>query len=457
MNVEHSLQNAEQLLVAWNKETTHPESNRLDVSISAEDLRPAVTALHNAHWGYLSAITGMDLGPDAGQMEALYHFCYGAAVTTLRVRLPRTNEATLPTIEDIIPPATFFERELHEMLGFKIAGGKSNERLFIPDDWPDEVYPLRTDFSIEQAKPVEDRHADELPDQGLVGGNTFVIPIGPQHPALKEPGHFEFTVDGEIVTAARMRLGYAHRGIEKVTEERNWIQNLYLLERICGICSHTHTSAYSQGVEKLAQVEVPQRALAIRELVAGLERIHSHLLWLGVVAHEAGFDTLFMYSWRDRETVMNLLEELTGNRVNYSICVLGGVKCDVGAEQSASIHKALDYLEERIRYYLDVVTTDTTFLQRTRGVGTMTLEEAKRFGALGPTARACGVNRDVRLDAPYGAYKPFPVSIITDDRGDLEARFVVRMKELLVTCFTIRTIVDNMPAGEIITKFPRKI
>ncbi|HEX9332401.1 MAG TPA: NADH-quinone oxidoreductase subunit C, partial [Anaerolineales bacterium] len=134
MNVEQSLQNAEQLLVAWNKETTHPESNRLDVSISAEDLRPAVTALHNAHWGYLSAITGMDLGLDASQMEALYHFCCGAAVTTLRVRLPRTNEATLPTIEDIIPPATFFERELHEMLGFKIAGGKSNERLFIPDD-----------------------------------------------------------------------------------------------------------------------------------------------------------------------------------------------------------------------------------------------------------------------------------------------------------------------------------
>jgi NADH-quinone oxidoreductase subunit D len=252
-------------------------------------------------------------------------------------------------------------------------------------------------------------------------------------------------------------LGYVHRGIEKATEERNWIQNLYLLERICGICSHTHTSAYSQGVEKLAQVEVPERALAIRELVAGLERIHSHLLWLGVAAHEAGFDTLFMYSWRDRETVMNLLEELTGNRVNYSICVLGGVKHDIGAEHSVSIHKALDYLEERIRYYLDIATTDSGFLQRTRGIGTMSLEEAKRFGTLGPVARASGVKRDVRLEAPYGAYKRYPVSIITDERGDLEARFVVRMKELLVTCFTIRTIVDNMPTGPIAARFPRKV
>ncbi|RPJ23071.1 MAG: NADH-quinone oxidoreductase subunit C, partial [Chloroflexi bacterium] len=188
MNIEHSLKKAEEILTPWNKETTHPESDRLDVVITVKDLRPAVTALHNAHYGYLSAITGLDLGPESGQLEALYHFCSGAAITTLRVHLPRTNDATLPTIEDIIPPATFFERELHEMLGFKIAGAKSNERLFIPDDWPEDVFPLREDFSIEQAKPVEGRHADELPDQGVVGGNTFVIPIGPQHPALKEPG-----------------------------------------------------------------------------------------------------------------------------------------------------------------------------------------------------------------------------------------------------------------------------
>jgi NADH-quinone oxidoreductase subunit D len=136
---------------------------------------------------------------------------------------------------------------------------------------------------------------------------------------------------------------------------------------------------------------------------------------------------------------------------------LGGVKNDIGAEQSASIHKALDFLEQRIRYYLDVVTTDAAFLQRTRGVGTMTLKEAKHFGAVGPTARASGVHRDVRLDAPYGAYKRFPVSMVTDVRGDLEARFVVRMKELLVSCSTIRTIVDNMPGGEIATRFPRKV
>ena len=128
MNIEQNLQRAEQLLSVWNKEATHPETNRLDICISADGLRPAVTALHNAHWGYLSAITGLDLGPDSGQMEALYHFCNGAAIATLRIRLPRTSGATLPTIEDIIPPATFFERVLHEMLGFRITGAKSSDR-----------------------------------------------------------------------------------------------------------------------------------------------------------------------------------------------------------------------------------------------------------------------------------------------------------------------------------------
>ncbi|MBI5965790.1 MAG: NADH-quinone oxidoreductase subunit C [Chloroflexi bacterium] len=453
MTTETLLQRAGELLAPFAKGANNPETNRLDVQIAASDLPTAASALMNASWGYLAAITGMDLGTEANELEALYHFCEGAAVTTLRIHLPREGCPEIPSISDQIPAASFFERELGEMLGVTVVGTPDPTRLFLPDDWPVGIYPMRQDFKQEQAAAVE---PDKTPERGWAG-NKFIVPIGPQHPALKEPGHFEFSVDGEIITGARMRLGYVHRGIEKATEARNWIQNLYLLERICGICSHTHTSAYSQGVEKLAQVEVPERALAIRELVAGLERIHSHLLWLGVAAHEAGFDTLFMYSWRDRETVMNLLEELTGNRVNYSICVLGGVKHDIGAQHSVSIHKALDYLEERIRYYLDVATTDSGFLQRTRGIGMMSLEEAKRFGTLGPVARASGVKRDVRLDAPYGAYKRYPVSIITDDRGDMEARFVVRMKELLVTCFTIRTIVDNMPGGGIVTRFPRKI
>jgi ech hydrogenase subunit E len=457
MNTKDALDQAHQILSVVSQEITFPDPTRLDAAIPAGDLRKAAAALNNAPWGYLSAISGIDLGPDSGQLEALYHFCNAAAITTLRIRLPRDSQAILESIADIIPSALLFERELQEMLGITISGLDAREHMFLPDDWPDEVYPLRTDFSQEQAAPVPARPVDEVPAGGALRGNTFVVPIGPQHPALKEPGHFEFTVDGEIVTAARMRLGYAHRGIEKLAESRNWFQNLYLFEHVCGICSHTHSMAYSMGVEKLAQVEVPARALAIRELVAGLERIHSHLLWLGVSAHEAGFDTLFMYSWRDRETVMNLLEQITGNRVNYSVNLLGGVKCDIDSTQAQAIKEGLVYLESRIRHYLEITTTDTMFLKRTRGIGTISFDEAVRFGLVGPTARASGVEHDVRVEAPYGAYTRFPVSIVTETKGDLEARFVVRLKELLVSCSVMHTIIENLPEGPLTARMPRKV
>jgi len=287
--------------------------------------------------------------------------------------------------------------------------------------------------------------------------DKFVVPIGPQHPALKEPGHFEFTVDGEIVTGATVRLGYVHRGIEKGCEDRNWTQGMYLVERICGICSHVHATAYALGAEQLAKVVVPPRAQAIRVLVSELERIHSHMLWLGVQAHEGGFDTLFMYTWRDRETVMDLLEMLTGNRVNYSANVLGGVKCDVTDEIASAILKGVDYLEERARYYLNIVTTDETFLGRTRNVGTMTPEQAVRIGAIGPTARASGLNRDVRVNAPYAGYVDFPVQIVTAQGGDLLARTIVRVNELFESIRLIRLIIEKLPPGELTVRMPRRV
>jgi len=286
---------------------------------------------------------------------------------------------------------------------------------------------------------------------------SFTIPIGPQHPALKEPEHFLISVDGEIVTDAVVRLGYAHRGIEKAVESRTWVQSLYMLERICGICSHIHAMAYCLGVEQLAGVDVPPRAQAIRVLVAELERIHSHLLWFGVSAHEAGFDTLFMYTWRDREKVMDLLEGFSGNRVNYSVNVLGGVKFDIDDAQAIAIREAVSFLEERTHHYLDVVTKDTMFLQRTRGIGVMTRSQAEVLGTVGPTARASNVYREIRVEAPYAAYDKYPVKIILDNRGDLEARFVVRLTELFESYRIILEILETLPDGDLTTRIPRRI
>jgi ech hydrogenase subunit E len=454
MATEEAMGQAVDLLKPWAQETVTPEEGRLEVVVEGTNLLQAVGALHGARWGHLTSITGLDPGVETGQIEVLYHFRRGAEIAGLRVRTGR-DSASVPSICDIVPSASFMEREMSELFGVEVAGLPPHGRLFLADDWPDGAYPLRKDFETEQAA-----HRDTQRQQATKPGATsqrFIIPIGPQHPALKEPGHFEFAVDGEIVTSASARLGYAHRGIEEATEDRTWVQNLYLLERICGICSHIHATTYCQGVEKLAGVEVSPRARAIRTLVAELERVHSHMLWLGVGAHEAGFDTLFMYAWRDRETVMDLLENLSGNRVNYSANLLGGVKFDIEPEQAEAILNGADFLEGRLHHYLDVAMKDESFLMRTRGIGGMTQEQAEVLGTVGPTARSAGVARDLRLDAPYAAYADFPLHIVLGSGGDLLARFVVRIEELFEGLRLIRDLVRNLPEGELVTRMPRKI
>lgn len=448
-----TMDNGQEWAAGWAERVDRPADNRLDMVVKPENLVTAVESLRDAQSGYLAAITGVDNGPEAGDMEVLYHFCEGASVTTLRVGLPR-DTPIIPSICSVLPAASVHERELMEMFGVDVVGTPNRDHLFLPDDWPENVYPLRKDFAADQAaRKVDTKAAGEAEDKG----ERFIVPIGPQHPALKEPAHFEFAVDGELVKDAAVRLGYVHRGIEKAAEERTWTQNTYLLERICGICSHVHTAAFCNGVEQLAGVEVPPRAQVIRELIAGIERFHSHLLWFGVAAHEAGFDTLFMYTWRDRETIMDLVDELTGNRVNYSMNVLGGVKYDVTPAQVAKVREGLDFLDGRVRHYLEIISKDIVFTRRTRGIGTMTHEEAARLGALGPTARASNVGRDVRVESPYSAYRDFPVNITLETAGDLEARFVVRMQELLETSRHIRQLLDNLPEGELTTRMPRRI
>jgi ech hydrogenase subunit E len=444
---------AQELLAPYCEDVALSIENRLDLIVKPENLVPATQALVDSHWGYFAAITGLDLAAEEGELEALYHFCNGPDVLTLRVALPRENP-TIPSLCVVIPAASIHERELQEMFGIHVDGLTDPSRLFLPDDWPDEVYPLRDEFNPDR---LVENGKMYLPEEKEGTDGRFIVPIGPQHPALKEPEHFEFAVDGEVVTAASVRLGYAHRGIEKATQERTWTQNLYLLERICGICSHVHATAYCQGVEMLAGVTVPPRAQAIRTLFGELERIHSHLLWLGVAAHEAGFDTLFMYAWRDRETVMNILEEVSGNRVNYSANVLGGVKFDISPKQEKTILEGLEFLDKRYVHYRNVVTSDAAFVQRTRGIGQMTKAQAEFLGTLGPTARASGVMRDIRVEAPYAAYDQFKAKMDSETNGDLEARFVVRLEELLESSNIIRDILANLPEGPLTTRMPRRI
>jgi len=283
------------------------------------------------------------------------------------------------------------------------------------------------------------------------------IPIGPQHPSLKEPASFRVSLSGEKIMEATVRLGYNHRGIEKACEERTYIQDLYLIERICGICSHAHSTAFVQGVEEIAGVEVPKRAAFIRTLVAELERIHSHLLWLGVAGHEIGFDTLLMYTWNDREIVMDLLALLTGNRVNYGINTIGGVRRDVTKAQMEQVLKGVDKLQERTKYYIEIAQTELMVINRLSGVGVLPHDDAVRLGAVGPTARASAIARDIRKDDPYAAYGELDFKVITDNHNDIYGRTIVRLGELLEAYNIIRQVIKKMPDTGIVIKVPRKI
>jgi len=285
----------------------------------------------------------------------------------------------------------------------------------------------------------------------------ILIPIGPQHPALKEPESFNILLEGERVAAANVTIGYNHRGIEKACESRTYIQDMYLIERICGICSHSHSTCFIQTVEEIAGLSIPKRASFIRTLIGELERVHSHLLWLGVAGHEIGFDTLFMYSWRDREFVMDILAMLTGNRVNYSVNTIGGVRRDISADQIQEVLKAVDILENRTEYYIQVAYEETTLISRLAGVGRLPEDVVMRLGATGPVARAAGVKKDVRRDDPYAAYADMEFNVITDDHADVLGRTIVRVKELMESYKIIRQLLNSIPDGPLIVKAPRKI
>ena len=251
---------------------------------------------------------------------------------------------------------------------------------------------------------------------------SYIIPVGPYHPALEEPVHARLYTEGELIKDAEVFVGYNHRGIEKLATERNAIQTLVLVERVCGICSHSHAFTYALAVEDLNGIEVPKRGEYLRVITAELERLHSHFLWLGIACHIIGHDSMFMHIWDERELIMDLLEKLSGNRVNYAMVTIGGAR---------------------------IALNDKTIALRTKGVGVLTREDAIRLGAIGPHARASGVDIDVRRDSPYSSYDDFEFNVPVVDSGDVFARVVVRALECYESIKIIQQALENLPEGPI--------
>lgn len=257
-----------------------------------------------------------------------------------------------------------------------------------------------------------------------------IIPIGPYHPLQEEPELFKLYCEGETVTDIEFETGYNHRGIEKINESKTYDQVFFVVERICGICSTSHPFAYANAVEELAAIEIPDRAKYIRSIVGELERIHSHLLWVGLAGHFLGYNTVFMWAWNYRETVLDIFEMITGNRNNYAMFKIGGVRRDIPNNSIADIIKMLETLKPKVDLLTGAIMDDPVIHARTKGVGVLTKNDIIGYGAVGPTARASGVAIDVRHDDPYAAYSLVNWKIITAEEGDVFAKAKVRLGEL---------------------------
>ncbi|MCD5397596.1 nickel-dependent hydrogenase large subunit [candidate division NPL-UPA2 bacterium] len=279
-----------------------------------------------------------------------------------------------------------------------------------------------------------------------------IIPIGPYHPLQEEPALFTLTVEGEKVVDAELQLGYNHRGIEKLSEGKTFNQGVFLAERICGICSTSHPFAYIRAIEDIISLKVPERAEYIRTIIAESERMHSHLLWLGLVGHFLGYDTLFMWAWKLREEILDVMEILTGNRNNYAMFRPGGVRRDIKLEDIPPVIKKIDSILPTLTMLKKAVLDDPVLHARTKGVGILSREEAINYSALGSVARASGVARDVRKDAPYGAYDKVDWEMIVTHNGDVFDKLVVKMLEAFESLKIIKYCLLNLPKGEIDTR-----
>jgi len=398
----------------------------------------------------ITAITGLDLGKKIG---VYYHLHTSKPFLTVKAEVPK-DSPRLKTIVDIHPGAAFHEFEVTDLIGVVFEGNELKGHFVLPETWPDGVYPLRKDLKLKEVKMVPTPAREEnVPAEG----RQVKIIIGPQHPALLEPEKFSVTVDGEIVTRVDPRIGYVHRSIEKSTESRTFLQDVYLVERVCGICNAVHAYGFVGAVEKILKTSVPERAKYLRVIDMEFNRLHSHLLTLGHAALEIGYETVFQYFWRDREPILDLVELMSGNRIYSSLITFGGVRRDINQDHVPKIKSALEDLRAKLPFYRKVYLDEPTLRMRMKDIGVLSRGDALKLSVVGPVARGSGVDIDVRKDLPYEAYSEIPFKKIVYTDGDVWARMNVRLDEVEESINIVEYALDHLPSGPFRIDVPRSV
>ncbi len=436
------------------KSATWEDSQQLTVTVELSKLPEIVEFFYYGRGGWISVVVGNDERPLTGEYGLYYVMSMeeeDRCVLTVRA-LVDEHSMHYPSVTPRVPACVWGERELYDMFGLVGDGLPDKRRLVLPDDWPEDLFPLRKDSMDYRHRPVpttEEETYTFVNDNR--GKETTVVPMGPLHIISDEPGHFRLFTEGEHIIDADYRMFYVHRGMEKVAEARmDYNQVTFLTDRICGICGYAHSVAYAHSIEAALGIQVPKRAEAIRAILLETERMHSHLLNLGLASHFIGFDTGYNHLFREREKAMELAEILTGSRKTYGLNLIGGIRRDILAEQKLSLFKYIRDLRESVGYIKEQLLSTPNVESRTKGIGVLDRKVARDFSPVGPMVRGSGFGRDVRALHPFGGYAMTHVEPVTQDGCDVLSRTLVRFGEFFQSLDIIEDLLQNTPEGPVL-------
>lgn len=442
--------------------------NQVTITVDRNDLPEAVRMLYYDMGGWLSSMIPNDERQLNGNFSLYYVISMEGGKMTFDDELPQeqkcwvtvktyipANDPTFPSVTCKVPAAVWYEREAFDMFGLEAIGLPDPRRLVLSDDWPEGLHPLRKDAMDYRHRPDAFDHADE-PDYEFLhpeGSGVVDVPLGPLHITSDEPGHFRLYCDGDTIIDADFRLFYQHRGMEKLAENRmNYDQMGYLAERVCGICGYAHAIACIEAAEKAVNIEVPLRAQAMRVICLEIERLHSHLLNIGLACEVTGNINAFMHIFRIREFTMELAQLVTGGRKTYGNVVMGGLRRDMSATDIKKSLELLVTIEKQLTEVWDAVMDDKDQINRWKGVGILDRQVARDFSPVGPNVRGSGFARDSRHDHPYDFIDQLEFNVAVENGCDVYSRENVRYKELLESISIIRQCFEMMPSGRTIIK-----
>ena len=387
-----------------------------------------------------------ELGTDRFVLRYFFSSGEPRQILALETTVPE-SDPEYASLTPLFPAASWSEREACDLFGVRPVGHPDPRRLVLHDDFPDGVHPLRKDYAADRVEPRVPRRAFTFPK--VEGDGVFEIPVGPIHAGIIEPGHFRFQVMGDTVFHLEARLFYTHRGLEKRAEGMAIGEGVRLAEQICGVCAVSHALSYSQAVEGIGGVEVPERALYLRSLFAELERLYNHVGDIANICAGVGFAYGSQHGARWKEALMQLNARVAGHRYLRGTVVPGGVARDVTDGQLGDIVRTVVEVRDNIQQIVHDVLGNPVAHDRFKKTGVLWKDIAVKLGAVGPAARASKIDMDARRDFPHAAYPHLRFEVPVLEDGDVLARFVVRALEARQSADMIRQIAANLPGGKI--------